>query len=324
MATCTINKDQFLFAYEQTKNAIQDSLDKRDSFDAVNYMKYFYNDVVDSYLSQGKDRREGKERAAEWMAELPSIIDQVIMRNFQDDITKFTNFGQLYKYRAEFSKDGVMLKDIIKIFDKLNTANKDTQKNSRKRTSGSTSITGSTQYTDGTPRLTSRLILSTTLPIFKPNKSEDALVDEVDEERAQINKVLTFIMAELNNQSGVVGPFIYQGSEIMLKAVNADTFTDPNTKEGSKNLAKLDTQTQKDFAKSRKMMAEGKAKASVTQVNERVLLIVTDSQGNPISFDKDGKITAKEEGRYVFQFLRDIKKKNGKFQIKDNMVLQIL
>ena len=317
MATCTINKDQFLFAYEQTKNAIQDSLDKRDSFDAVNYMKYFYNDVVDSYLSQGKDRREGKERAAEWIAELPSIIDQVIMRNFQDDITKFTNFGQLYKYRAEFSKDGVMLKDIIKIFDKLNTANKDTQKNSRKRTSGSTSITGSTQYTDGSPRLTSRLILSTTLPIFKPNKSEDALVDEVDEERAQINKVLTFIMAELNNQSGVVGPFIYQGSDIMLKAVNADTFTDPNTKEGSKNLAKLDTQTQKDFAKSRKMMAEGKAKASVTQINERVLLIVTDSQGNPISFDKDGKITAKEEGRYVFQFLRDIKKKNGKFQIKD-------
>ena len=103
----------------------------------------------------------------------------------------------------------------------------------------------------------------------------------------------------------------------MLKAVNADTFTDPDTSEGKKNLGKLDSLTQQDFATSRRLVKEGKAKKSVTQLNERVLLVVTDENGNAISFDKDANVTAKSDGNYAFQFLRDVKKVDGKFQIKD-------
>ncbi len=292
-------------------------MENNDSFDAIKYLKYFYNDVIDSYLSQGKVRKEGAERAAEWIAELPSIIDQVIMRNYNtgNQVSKIKGFYEIQELRVKFNRDGVSLAEISKYVEGLYTTNPETQDNSRNNTQGSITLKG--QYDDGTPRLLSRTILSTTLPIFKPKKSEDQLVEEVDEERSTINKILSAIMVVANSADTSTQFFKYQGNILMLKAVNADTFTDPDTAEGKKNLGKLDSLTQQDFATSRRLVKEGKAKESVTQLNERVLLIVTDENGNAISFDKDANITAKADGKYAFQFLRDVKKVNGKFQIKD-------
>ena len=103
MAGCTINEDQFIFAYGQTKKAIDQALENNDNFDAIKYLKYFYNDVVDSYLSQGKVRKEGAERAAEWIAELPSIIDQVIMRNYNtgNQVSKIKGFYEIQELRVK-------------------------------------------------------------------------------------------------------------------------------------------------------------------------------------------------------------------------------
>ena len=317
MAGCTINEKQFIFAYGQTKKAIDQALENKDSFDAIKYLKYFYNDVVDSYLSQGKLRKEGAERAAEWIAELPSIIDQVIMRNYNtgNQVSKIKGFYEIQELRVKFNRDGVSLKEISKYVESLYTTNPETQNNSQNNTQGSITLKG--QYDDGTPRLLSRTILSTTLPIFKPKKSDDQIVEEIDEERSTINKILSAIMVVANTADTSTQFFKYQGNVLMLKAVNADTFTDPDTSEGKKNLGKLDSLTQQDFATSRRLVKEGKAKESVTQLNERVLLVVTDENGNAISFDKDANVTAKSDGNYAFQFLRDVKKVNGKFQIKD-------
>lgn len=317
MAGCTINEDQFIFAYGQTKKAIDQALENNDSFDAIKYLKYFYNDVVDSYLSQGKVRKEGAERAAEWIAELPSIIDQVIMRNYNtgNQVSKIKGFYEIQELRVKFNRDGVSLAEISKYVEGLYTTNPETQNNSQNNTQGSITLKG--QYDDGTPRLLSRTILSTTLPIFKPKKSDDQIVEEVDEERSTINKILSAIMVVANTADTSTQFFKYQGNVLMLKAVNADTFTNPDTAEGKKNLGKLDTLTQQDFATSRRLVKEGKAKESVTQLNERVLLVVTDENGNAISFDKNANVTAKPDGKYAFQFLRDVKKVNGKFQIKD-------
>ena len=317
MAGCTINEKQFIFAYGQTKKAIDQALENKDSFDAIKYLKYFYNDVVDSYLSQGKLRQEGAERAAEWIAELPSIIDQVIMRNYNtgNQVSKIKGFYEIQELRVKFNRDGVSLKEISKYVESLYTTNPETQNNSQNNTQGSITLKG--QYDDGTPRLLSRTILSTTLPIFKPKKSDDQIVEEIDEERSTINKILSAIMVVANTADTSTQFFKYQGNVLMLKAVNADTFTDPDTSEGKKNLGKLDSLTQQDFATSRRLVKEGKAKKSVTQLNERVLLVVTDENGNAISFDKDANVTAKSDGNYAFQFLRDVKKVDGKFQIKD-------
>ena len=243
MAGCTINEDQFIFAYGQTKKAIDQALENNDSFDAIKYLKYFYNDVVDSYLSQGKVRKEGAERAAEWIAELPSIIDQVIMRNYNtgNQVSKIKGFYEIQELRVKFNRDGVSLAEISKYVEGLYTTNPKTQNNSKKNTEGSITLKG--QYDDGTPRLLSRTILSTTLPLFKPKKSDDQIVEEVDEERSTINKILSAIMVVANTADTSTQFFKYQGNILMLKAVNADTFTDPDTAEGKKNLGKLDSLT---------------------------------------------------------------------------------
>ena len=310
---CTINEEQFLYAYEYINSGIKAKLDKGKVFDASEFMRYFYNKVKDSQKAGGLSKEDAQERAAEWMAEFPAIMDQVILRNYAGSISQFKNLAELQTRRFEFNQPNIGLEAIAKHFE---SKNRDVQNaaQSRKNTAGGTSIKPGTKF-EGTPRLSARTILSTTLPMFK-KATEDDLIDPVDQERAIINRTLGKIIGVANSTAGNK-IFQYQGSQLMLLAVNAAEFTNQSTAEGKKNTGKLDSTTQAEFSRSREMMEQGKAKASVTQVTERVLLIVTDQNGNPISFDKDGNITAKADGKYVFQFLRDIKKKNNKFEIKD-------
>ena len=310
---CTINEKQFLYAYEYINSGIKAKLAAGSKFDVSEFMRYFYNQVKDSQLAGGLSREAAQERAAEWMAELPSIMDQVILRNYAGSISQFKNLNELQLRRIEFNQPNIELKSIAKYFE---TKNKDVKNAAqrRKNTAGSTTLVPGTKFS-GTPRLSARTILSTTLPLFK-RKSEEDLVDPIDQDRATINRTLGKIIGVANGTAGNK-IFQYQGNQLMLLAVNAAEFTNPKTDQGLKNSSKLDSTTQEEFARSREMMEQGKAKANVTQVTERVLLIVTDQNGNPISFDADGNVTAKADGKYVFQFLRDIKKVNDKFEIKD-------
>jgi hypothetical protein len=310
---CTINEEQFLYAYEYINSGIKAKLDAGKSFDTVKFMKYFYDVVKESQIAGGLSKTNAQERAAEWMAEIPSIMDQVILRNYGSSITQFKNLNELQIRRVKFNQDNIELKDIIKEFE-FQKQDVENASQKRKNTAGSTTLVNKTKF-KGTTRLSARTILSTTLPLFK-RKTKDDLVDPIDQERVRINRTLVKILGIAGNTAGN-RIFQYQGSQLMLLAVNAAEFTNPKTEQGKKNSSKLDSTTQAEFARSREMMEQGKAKATVTQVTERVLLIVTDENGNPISFDADGNITAKAEGKYVFQFLRDIKKDNGKFQIKD-------
>lgn len=317
---CTISESQFLHAYELTNAAIKAKLGKQSIFDTVEYMKYFYKEVKNSQLKGGLNNQDASERAAQWLAELPSIMDKVILNNFSKNMAQIENLGEMYKLRAEFNEDNVPLSQIVNYFEaKIRIDVEAQNQNNFNAAGGGPTVinSGTSKFDDGTPRLTAQKILTTTLPIFKPKKNKDDLVDEVDEERVTINTTLSKIVERLNNENAVTEAFKYQGSKLMLKAVNADTFTNPETEEGKRNLGKLDSTTQIDFQRSRQKIAEGTARTTVTQINQRVLLVVTDENGNPISFDKDGNITAAPTGKYVFQFLRDIKKEGNSYQIKD-------
>ena len=310
---CTINETQFLYAYDYINSAIKAKLDAGNIFDASEFMRYFYNTVKDSQLAGGLSNQAASERAAEWLAETPSIIDQVISRNYINNLSQLKNIAELHQRRYEFNKEDISLADIAKYFEK---ANRDAQvaAQNRKNTNGGTRLSPKTDY-KGKTRLSSRTILSTTLPIFKAKK-KDELVAPIDQERVLINKTLGKIIGIASGISATK-VFKYQGSELMLMAVNAAEFTNSTTEEGLRNSGKLDSTTQEEFARSREMIQQGKAKDTVTQITERVLLIVTDENGNPISFDKDGNITAKADGKYVFQFLRDARKRNGEIELRD-------
>ncbi len=310
---CTINEAQFLYAYDYINSAIKAKLDVGNAFDVSEFMRYFYNTVKDSQLAGGLSDKAAKERAAEWLAEVPSIIDQVISRNYINNLSQLKNIAELHQRRYEFNQEDMSLAKIATYFEK---ANRDVQiaAQNRKNTSGGTRLSPKTDFKGG-PRLSSRTILSTTLPIFKAKK-KDELVAPIDQERALINKTLGKIIGIANGISATK-VFKYQGSQLMLMAVNAAEFTNPTTEEGLRNSGKLDSTTQEEFARSREMIQQGKAKENVTQITERVLLIVTDENGNPISFDKDGSITAKADGKYVFQFLRDARKRNGEIELRD-------
>jgi len=253
---CTINEKQFLYAYDMINAAIKAKLDVGNTFDVSEFMRYFYNAVKDSQLAGGLTNQAASERAAEWLAETPSIIDQVISRNYINNISQLKNIAELHQRRYEFNKEDISLADIAKYFEK---ANRDAQiaAQNRKNTDGGTRLSPKTDY-KGKTRLSSRTILSTTLPIFKAKK-KDELVAPIDQERALINKTLGKIIGIASGISATK-VFKYQGNELMLMAVNAAEFTNPTTEEGLRNSGKLDSTTQEEFARSREMISKVRLK----------------------------------------------------------------
>ena len=117
---CTINEKQFLYAYDMINAAIKAKLDAGNTFDVSEFMRYFYNTVKDSQLAGGLTSQAASERAAEWLAETPSIIDQVISRNYINNLSQLKNIAELHQRRYEFNKEDISLADIAKYFEKAN------------------------------------------------------------------------------------------------------------------------------------------------------------------------------------------------------------
>jgi hypothetical protein len=111
-------------------------------------------------------------------------------------------------------------------------------------------------------------------------------------------------------QEDFTKPFVYQGKTIKIKATNFRTFA-------QKNRTAIDEATVTELVDSYTAVKKGYAKEDVTQADDRVILVVTDENGENIYFDKDGNITKKHEGTLAYQLLRDIRETPEGFRVTD-------
>ena len=316
---CSITEKEFEFVYGMTKSFIQNKIDNNQVFDISSYMDYLYERVKKA-TSKLPD---SKKRTAQLLAESPKIIESVYYRNFnQPNLDKFfIDFEKIGLLKRKFSQKDIELANVTEYFEKANKVDVRNNKRSLENTKNATKLTLNPTFDkNASPRLVSRTVLSGTLPAFKSVKRGKLRVEEPDIERIIINRNFESIINQLNVNGSDLNQFVYQGVSIRLTALNLGDFTGIRNPETAANLRKLDGTTQQEIATSRTLGRRGIQRADVTQVDKRAIMLVTDLDGNPLSFDNEGNIveSSNESGKYVFQFMRDIKKlEDGSFEVKD-------
>ena len=316
---CSITEKEFEFVYGMTKSFIQNKIDNNQVFDISSYMDYLYERVKKA-TSKLPD---SKKRTAQLLAESPKIIEAVYYRNFnQPNLDKFfIDFEKIGLLKRKFSQKDIELANVTEYFEKANKVDVRNNKRSLENTKNATKLTLNPTFDkNASPRLVSRTVLSGTLPAFKSVKRGKLRVEEPDIERIIINRNFESIINQLNVNGSDLNQFVYQGVSIRLTALNLGDFTGIRNPETAANLRKLDGTTQQEIATSRTLGRRGIQRADVTQVDKRAIMLVTDLDGNPLSFDNEGNIveSSNESGKYVFQFMRDIKKlEDGSFEVKD-------
>ena len=316
---CSITEGEFDFVYGMTKSFIQNKIDNNQVFDISSYMDYLYERIKRA-TSKLPD---SKTRTAQILAEAPKIIEAVYFRNFnQPNLDKFfIDFEKIGLLKRKFSQKDIELANVTEYFEKANKVDVRNNKRSLENTKGATKLTLNPTFDkNASPRLVSRTVLSGTLPAFRSVKRGELRIEEPDIERIIINRNFESIITKLNIVGSALNQFEYNGVPVRLTAVNLSDFTLPRNPETAANFKKLDSTTQQEILTSRTLMQRGIQRSDVTQVNKRAIMLMTDLDGNPLSFDNEGNILdpSDENGKYVFQFMRDIKKlEDGSFQVRD-------
>ena len=306
---CALTEPQVDFVYKLTKSAIEEKLNTEQPFDISSYMNYLYERVKKS---------NGSERAAQFLAEAPKVMEKVIQTNFTNNLENFVDIGKITELKLKFSQEDAAIDNVISYFEGANKVDVEQNKLALKNSKDSTPLDNNPKF-DGTVRLLADTVLSGTLPAFKTVTRGEQKFDEPDVERIIINRNLESIINSVDLQDGVLKDFTYQDRVIKLKAVNLFEFTRINLDSGMSNMSKLDSTTRREIARSITLKRRGQSKPGVTQVSDMAIILVTDENGNPLSFDSAGNIVedTDSEGKFVFQFMRNIKKTKGGYSIKD-------
>jgi len=311
MITCALSSDQIKNLYKHAYNAMKSKLgaEKATPFDSNEYMQNLFDEI---------SKRENPETAAKFLQQVPKFINILATTKFASKITSVKGLTDVViPAIQEFSSENA-LPGIIERFAK---SGEDNLKNIQNAATQNKITENATILEEGPApenvkapeRYKSFNVFSGTLNEFKKVKPSDKdvlTVEQLDENRVQIGDIVSAINDQFLMQEDFTKPFVYQGKTIKVKATNLLEFA-------KKNPTGLDEATLSEVKFSVKQVRDKKAKENVTQAEERVLLVLTDENGENLYFDKDGNITKKHEGTLVYQLLRDIRETSDGYRVTD-------
>jgi hypothetical protein len=264
------------------------------------------------------------EVAAKYLQSVPRLIIDAANTYFEE--LESVNLTALQKLNKRFKADNGIANVIDTLSVKADKAQKKAeikQKRALKAKVNEVPIPAEVKVKEPT-RFQTWSPMSGTLQNFvtiNPNKKRKGFVyvETVAQDKVHIIKGLAKIQAAQNMTDPTNGVVI-DGNRLMFKASNLDQFaTGPN-------YSLLDADTLKQIVESRsirKKLKEKKIKQedidpNIAQVEQRVILVVTNEFGQTMYFDDNGDITTKENGKPIYQFLRVARKTNdGKYTVRD-------
>ena len=307
MITCALSSKQIEFLYSLTKQSINEKLKIDKPFIVDDYMNYLYKRISNT---------AGKEQASQFLAFTPTIIEQVVLNNFTENLDQIEGYDKISTLKAKWSNPNTVLKNVYNTLEQ-NKTNLALARKLRQEAEGVVSNDDSSKFDYNTvPRYKAINVLSTTLPAFKPGTKEFEK-ETADKERKNINDIISAISNNAALEDTVLNYPQYQGINIRLKATNLSGFVN-----GTFDPKKLDSTTQKEIARSLDIQnpnTQGAPQAGVDQIQDRVIVLITDEQGNPLSFDSNGDVVSSESpnGKYAFQLMRSIRKSGNTYSIRD-------
>lgn len=312
MITCPITKLPIEKFYKYLFAAVREKLgkEKAESFDIDDFLKNLFTELA-------KD--SDNATAAKWLQSAPRIINLILNDSFATKLGNVKGLSNIYTLMDEFSKPGEEgINNVIKKYAPIITTDsiEADELNDQETEFG-------TEEEESPEEKPSKIInpanfrtfnpISGTLPAYlpvDPRKKDTSYVEQLDPARINILATLDKIGDAYVMQDNIANPFEYQGVRIKVKAVNLAKFVNGN-------MDKLDTTTQKLVRESNALVQKGRAKEGVSQNADRVIMVLTDTDGNNLYFDNEGNIVPKNEGTLVYQFMRDVRKTSTGYTIMD-------
>jgi predicted NAD-dependent protein-ADP-ribosyltransferase YbiA (DUF1768 family) len=315
MITCSINNPEIVSLLYKHITAQLKVSSKEDNFNHDAYLKDMYKKFAEA---------TSPEVAAKYLQSVPRLIIDAANTYFEE--LESVNLNALKKLNKSFKADNGIANVIDTLSVKADKAQKKAeikQKRALKAKVNEIPIPAEVKVKEPT-RFQTWSSWGGTLQNFvtiNPNKKRKGFVyvQSVAQDKVHIIKGLAKIQAAQNMTDPTSGVVI-DGKRLMFKAFNLDQFA------VGPNYSLLDADTLEQIVESRsirKKLKEGKIKQeaidpNIAQVNQRVILVVTDGSGETIYFDDNGDIATKETGKPIYQFLRVARKTDdGKYTVRD-------
>ena len=306
MITCAINDIEIVKALYADINGALKATPKDQTFDHMGYMQNLYKDLVE----QGSP-----EVAAKYLQSVPRLISHAGITYFEDidlDVKALKDLNK--EFKAENGIDTII--KTLSIAPDLTAKKVEIQvKKQLQNELDEIPVTpGATVYLPERFQTLSPWggTLQTYISI-KPSEQGVTKISIEDINPEKMHMVKTF--ERIKEAQGMGDPtdgVVLDGKKLMFKAYNLDQFA------VGENYSKLDTETQNQLTLSRDIRAKGKkVSADIAQVNQRVIMVVSDQSGFPIYFDDNGLVTDKENGKLVYQFMRVVRKEGDKYTVRD-------
>lgn len=310
--TCALSPSQIDNLFKLTYKKMKDALDSGTEFDADAFMK----DLFDKIASI-----EDTDTAAKFVQQIPAIVSNLSNKKslLNLDFVEALDEKSLRKLNAQFKSDEG-IKAVIdkysvkpdlkptKVENEANEANK-LQLNQIPIPEEPVTVIESNRFKTLSPWGGT---LQNYIKINPNNKSEVSItVEDINPEKIHIIKTFENIK-QIQAMSDITDGVIYEGKKLMFRAENLDLFA------RGENLDMLDKETRDEIAASRAIIKnKSKVSPTIAQVNQRVILVLTDQFGFNVYVDNEGKLTDKEKGKLVYQFMRTVRKDGSTYTVKD-------
>jgi alkylated DNA repair dioxygenase AlkB len=301
--TCALSDSQIEKLFKLTYKKMKDALDSNQEFDVNLFMDDIFKKIAE---------KENVETAAKFVQQIPAMVYNLLGKKALLDLD--ADSTSIRKLNKQF-KSETGINDIIKTFS-TDSAEELRRKIKEKEdaennipiesTSDQPVILLPTRFKAGSAA-------SGTIQSFvkvdpkRIGTNKEIIIETIDPELETTINVLNTIDT-LKNITVPGEDIKYQGKALKLKVFDFTGF--------EKNYPTLIRESDKGtIVQGNTIDKQGNAKVNVIPVKERVLLVVTDDNGNILYFDKNGNITDEANGTIVYQFLRTIRKEGKEYSV---------
>ena len=295
--TCSLQQPQIEKLYAHLYGHLLDNQKKSKVFDAEAYMKNLFDKIAS---------KTDPDNAAKFLQQIPSLLRRAAASASLEASELKTDY--LIPINKNFKNEDTGLSYIVKYFNPtldLNVQKELIEQNANEAFNVEEKDVEEVDEEDLQEE--SNSVFSTTLQGRKKKAFRNpAILDETEPTTEYVYTTLEKIKAILDG-TAILKNLKYQGVSLKLKPVRLST---AKTTELSNATARLQD-------RQRRLKESGKALPNVTTADKIFLMVITDENGNNVYFDSEGNITTKEQGKIVYQYLRDVREENGKYRVMD-------
>lgn len=301
--TCALGADHIEILTRVISKAMLDSQAKGELFDVDGFMNKQYTNLK---------KRQGVDNAIQYMQQMPTIINLVATR--KDIALSKDKAGveiNLLPLSRAFRNQDNGIQVVYSYFEKTLTP----EQLALIATDNSNKPIDLYEPADEVPplekpsdrRLKVRSIFSGTYQEFIAKSPKTAIEEFEVVDKDNITAINTIGRLSINTaEMDLLDNAVIDGVRLKLKPIPLNKLSSNDRTRYSNNIV----------ATQNAIINQG-TKNKVTPVSEQFALVVTDQNGNFVYFTKDGRVTTKEEGRIVYQMMRDVRFENGKYRVTD-------